>query len=508
MLLSCLVQTDLSAQDAERGVWPSADWAAWGNRDKWENGEISQGPGAVAEFSGSTEQAHAGFVITLGATDVVLGSLIRSGDRGFVMFNKSVEEPGSITFVGEDPLIDAGQTGVRIYARVMGFDGLAKTGAAWLRLENPANSLEGGITVRQGILTGALPGSLGNNVILLEGDYSGLALVEGRFDNSVIIDCARPQLQATSLDGSDGHQSELAGNIEQRGGGGDLAVSATGTRGRLTLSGDNSFGGSVVVGRVDNRGAIVLRASSSTALGSAGGSVFFAADGTKTHDEDALELSGGITVEGKTLTLRGRGAEAAGSLRSTDGDNTWAGDIDLGSLPAATIGVDGGTLVVSGAVSGQDPAVALVKTGTGTLELRGEASHAGGTVIKGGTLVAANPRALAGRSVTVEAGEQAAALAIQGGQTVRTETLTLQGGGAALHFSPVPSNEPMLAVAGKLQGAGTVNIEGDALAPGNYTLLVVGGGREGELTLGRMPAGSAGQLRWQGNNVVLEVKAS
>jgi autotransporter-associated beta strand protein len=491
------------AETGMHSIYPSTTWGAWGDTNLWEGGVVPNEPGAVAEFTGETSEFH--FIVYLSGRNVTVGQLLRTGTRGQMFINPQDVGPelaGSIELAGPEPLVEC-RTPLRIHAPVKGSAGLIKTGPAYLSLEKEGGTLEGDVIVREGHIAFQNPDCAGSIAITLEGNSAGLALGSGTFAWPLKLAAAQSFLLFA---GPAKGQAELSGTISAPDRA-PLVVTTRGNSGCVVLSGDNNFAGPITIGRADKDGPpIALRAASSTALGASGESVVFAADGSKTHDEDALELSGGITVEGKALTLRGRGAEAAGSLRSIGGENVWTGDIDLGALPAATIGVDQDCLVVQGAVTGEDPAVALVKAGAGTLELRGEASHAGGTVIKGGVLLAAHPRALAGRAVTVDATAGPAGLTLKGEQSVRVEGLTLQGP-ASLGFFPVKSNQPMLVVSAALEGTGTVDIEGDAPAPGSYLLLTAGGGRPGELSLGRMPAGASGQLQWQGNNLLLEVKA-
>jgi autotransporter-associated beta strand protein len=142
--------------------------------------------------------------------------------------------------------------------------------------------------------------------------------------------------------------------------------------GRLTLSGNNTFWRGVRVS------AGSLRVKSNNALGNG---VDSANTGTNVLDGASLELVGGVDVAAEHLTLAGDGVEAAGSLRSVSGINTWDGQVVL--FTNATIGVDADSLTVGGVISGTG---SLTKSGPGTLILDAANMHNGGMTVDEGTL--------------------------------------------------------------------------------------------------------------------------
>src|SRR5262249_25752379 len=79
-----------------------------------------------------------------------------------------------------------------------------------------------------------------------------------------------------------------------------------------------------------------------------------------------------------------------GAIRSTSGNNTWAGNVVLGGSPAAVnyFGVDAGSLTITGLISESVSGSGLAKVGAGTLVLAGSSvnTFTGGTTIYQGTL--------------------------------------------------------------------------------------------------------------------------
>ena len=98
-----------------------------------------------------------------------------------------------------------------------------------------------------------------------------------------------------------------------------------------------------------------------------------------------LALDGGITISNRTLNLDGTGVAGAGALRSISGNNTWGGNVNLaGTMQLAYVGVDTGTLTLSGKINGGSST--LQKTGAGTLIISGSGNNQGSTVVGAGTV--------------------------------------------------------------------------------------------------------------------------
>jgi autotransporter-associated beta strand protein len=168
---------------------------------------------------------------------------------------------------------------------------------------------------------------------------------------------------------------------------GALTVTGTTTNGngRLTLSGNNSFSSALAIT------SGIVRATSNTALG-------LTAQGVTVSSGAALEVSGGINVGVKPITLAGTGVGGTGALVSISGVNSLFGGVALSGT--TTVGVTGGTLNLFGVVSGAN---ALTKAGAGVLNLAspGGNTFSGGLTVSAGTALANNQFGTAAGAVTV-----------------------------------------------------------------------------------------------------------
>jgi len=247
-------------------------------------------------------------------------------------------------------------------------------GSLWVQGEDTliltgANTYTGGTTVfvtagaTRGVLQigdGGTTGTLGTGVISLVG--TGAHLSFNRSDSVAV---------ANTIGGQ--------GWISKDGGG------------TLTLSGANTYSGFTEV----NSGVLVV--GHNNALGGT-------TSGTDVYSGAALQITGGRSIGNETLNLYGSGVGNTGALRSMNGTNSWAGQINL--MSAARINSEASsTLFLAGAVSGVnkdltlggdgDIAVSsslslglgkLTKAGTGRLTLNNNNTYTGGTDLNGGRI--------------------------------------------------------------------------------------------------------------------------
>ncbi|MFO1490497.1 MAG: autotransporter-associated beta strand repeat-containing protein [Kiritimatiellia bacterium] len=139
---------------------------------------------------------------------------------------------------------------------------------------------------------------------------------------------------------TNGFSATIGQSLLDGGGGGGLAK--VGGLGTLALTKANAYTGLTSVG------AGVLNIQHDSALGTVAG-------GTQVANSARLEVQGGITVTGETLTLSGPGGtgnDVFGALRGMTGSNTWAGNVVLNTA-GTRIGTNaaGATLTISGPIS-------------------------------------------------------------------------------------------------------------------------------------------------------------
>lgn len=150
---------------------------------------------------------------------------------------------------------------------------------------------------------------------------------------------------------------------------GVLALTKTGA-GTMTLTGDSSYTGITQV----SAGALVV--GSNTALGSTAG-------GTNVSSGARVVLNGGVVVTGETITISGTGGNNNGALQTADGTSAeWAGNIAVAGGEARLGGGVGGTLTVSGVISGGPSTIVLFSRGhNATTVLNAASTYSGDTMM-------------------------------------------------------------------------------------------------------------------------------
>ena len=179
-----------------------------------------------------------------------------------------------------------------------------------------------------------------------------------------------------------------------------------------------------------------------------------------------LSGTGGLTKTGAgTLTLTGANSYSGGTAvtegRLIGDSQSLQGDIANDGTVEFAQGSDGS---YAGALSGTG---GLVKSGSGTLTLTGANSHAGGTSVTGGTLVATGNAAIGTGPLTIGAAEFRA-----GGELSLANAVTLTDSG-----STVNSAGHDIVLSGNLSGPGTLN------KTGSGTLTLTGANSQNGIVL-------------------------
>lgn len=245
-------------------------------------------------------------------------------------------------------------------------------------------------------------------------------------------------------------------------------------------------------------------------------------NGTVLVENGTTVLAGANTYSGSTLIRSGTlvlgSATAAGTSGITLGGGSGTPTLRFGGsytvANAMTMAAGGGTIdtesnaiVLSGALGG---AGGFTKTGTGSLTLTGTGTYAGSTTVNGGLLVVNG--AIGGSGVAVNAGATLggtgtinAATAITGG-TLRAGNLTINGAlslNSASVYAFTPSSLTTVNGTATLGGA-KLTFTTTSFQAQTYTVLTASSGVNGTFTLAGTGGGGASAI-YGTNDVTLTV---
>ena len=286
------------------------------------------------------------------------------------------------------------------YSGTISGKGLGKLGTGQLTLEG-ANTYTGGTLIAGGTLAISADNNLGSTVngsIIIDGGT--LKVLSNMTSARTLI------LAQTELSPGSGGTIETVGDLTLTGTmDGYTTLTKTGS-GALTLQGDQNHTGAIAL----SQGILRIKdgsLASSTVSTSSGTRFLFSGIGSyggTITGGGALEYesAGRFIYTGAATNTGGTKVADGGVLQIGDGGTTGSitGDVALGS---------GGTLTfkrsdsytLGGNVSGDG---IIRQSGTGTLNLSGNNSHTGGTVLDSGTLGLASDTALGAGPLTIKGG--------------------------------------------------------------------------------------------------------
>ncbi|CAA2154511.1 Extracellular serine protease [Methylobacterium brachiatum] len=280
--------------------------------------------------------------------------------------------------------------------------------------------------------------------------------------------------------------------------------------GTTILSGASTYSGTTTIA------GGTLSVADATALGAADGT---ATNGTTVASGATLALQGGIAVGNEALSLAGTGVSDGGALRNVSGDNSYAGAITL--TDNSRIAADADRLTLSGSLAASgggwvltlggvgdgritgtigNTIGSLLKDGTGTWTVTGQATLANEVQSSGGTLTIAEGGRLSnsdgfvghdtGSSGTMTVTGTGSTWINRAGLVVGfggTGTLAIQGGGQVSNRNGT--------IGYFATSSGTVTVTGTGSTWTNNNSLSVGHGGTGTLTVadgGLVSAGANG----------------
>jgi fibronectin-binding autotransporter adhesin len=364
------------------------------------------------------------------ANNITINTSSGSGTRTLAQTGSTAQTLSGAFTMNRDVTINVTGSGLTISGVMSGGSTFTKTGTGSLTLSgSSANTFSAGtVTVSAGTLilnksanTSAIAGRPVDiaSGATLRTDAAGqigsapLVTVSGTFDlngNSQTValagggsvklnGSAASGTLTISNSGSDTFSGTISDNART-----DGAVTKVGT-GTQILSGANAYDGTTTVS------AGVLRIGNASSLGSTTGA-------TTVSTGAVLELSNNIAVGAEALSLSGDGITYGGSLRSVNGNNSWAGNITnnsgarINSDTGSTLTIAGnianaanqtlyfggsGNIVHTGLIIGNRTAGngALYKDGTGNLTLSSDNTQLTGLFrMRGGTVTITNGNSL------------------------------------------------------------------------------------------------------------------
>ena len=360
---------------------------------------------------------------------------------------------GNVTLATADSTITVGLSdSLTLSGVVSGSFGIAKLGAGSLTKSGttsyPGDTTNGAGTLKVGAAN-AIPTGAGKGNVSVTGifDLNGFSTTINGLSGAGTVDNTAAATTPTLTVGNNDQTSTFSGVIQNTAG--TLALTKTGT-GMLTLSGNNTYGGTTTL----NAGTLRV------------------AGGNAIPDTSAVDIS---AVSNATLDLNGTD-ETIGSLV---GSGLIGGDQVILGAGTLTTGGNNASTLFGGVISGTG---GLIKKGTGTFELDGANTYTGPTTITAGTLVLGNDERIANASaVTVAAGatfdlaqytETIGSLAGAGTVTksgTSVDVLFLGGDNTSTTFSGVIQNPAGTLNLAK-QGAGTFTLSNANTYTGSTTV--------------------------------------
>lgn len=472
------VQAQISDSD---GVWETATGAGnWSDDTKWVDGNIAYGDDHTATLSGLTgvtitltEAITISNISTVGWTHPATSWVIASsGSNALILATTVGKNPNG------QPLFNLGanngNTALTISGILAGTQGFEKTGTGRLVISNVNNTFTGGIRLSQGQLYTSNAASLNNNTITLSGGgwlLYATSTTNGAYTSNVVI----AGTTGISLGATTNNKFfSYSGTVSESGGTRDFRITSNGGNQHIRLLSGNTYTGNTLVNSASSVLSVVVRAEHNNAFGLGNSAVIL--NGIDGNDFSAVELANNVTISNKTFDFRGKGRDAAGSLRSVSGNNTWEGNITTGTFGDATVGVDADRLTLSGILSGTG-AGGLTKVGEGTLVLTNDNTYTNGTTVNAGTVRVEHNDALAGGALALGDGTGTDTLNIASGVALNLTDLTLTSSSNFVFELNGVFDATQVNVSGNQLGntTYTVDILDNGIVAGMYTLLQVTG---------------------------------
>ncbi len=302
---------------------------------------------------------------------------------------------------------------------------LIKTGTGTLTLTG-ASTYSGGTTILAGTLIGAsvAANAFGTNTITI-GNSAGGTTAASLLIGTTGLTYANPIVLASTTTGTltigntgTAISTTFSGGVT---GTNNLRINSNATSGTITFSSNpiNNIGtvtatgagtGAITINSVIGSNVTTLTQNSTTAAlilnaaNSYTGATTITAGTLRYGNVNAIPngaSAGNVTVSG-TLDVNGFSPTINGLSGAGIVDN-----VSAGGTPALTIGANNATSTFTGTLRNTTGALAIIKTGTGTLTLSGANTYSGGTRILSGTIIGSSVAANAFGTSTITIGNSA-----------------------------------------------------------------------------------------------------
>ena len=414
MLIASTASAQLFTTTASTANWDSARWST-NPVGPYSSAWVA---GSSASFSTAGNYTFANLYGS-GTAQLLVGN-ITTGSGANVGFTTSSGK--NLNFTSNATTVDTGANSFVNFggANVGGANSVTKTGVGVLALNGASTTYSGGLTINGGTVIATSVNSLGGNAgtgaltIGSNGGTIGSGLVTGvnvttknfatRFSGINLNGDLQLGTTGTWASNSDAASMSFGNSVALTGGTRTITLGSsgtqtfsgiisgvsllkvaaigTGTAGTLALSGNNTYSGGTEI-----NGAILQVSGNDTVLGTGATTL------TGTDPAELKIEGGGLTLANSVSIANSTGVK---TISATGGSSTMSGNIvsaetDNGQF---ILGSDGGTLTVSGAISGAGGLRIGSASLNGTVELSGNNTYSGLTSIDTGTLLISSANAI------------------------------------------------------------------------------------------------------------------
>ena len=346
----------------------------------------------VAAFLATPEVRATNYYWDINGTTAGFGAIAGTWNGTNAFWNTSntggagtvIAAPGS----GDDLFVNGGTTGTITISGAQSASSVTLSVNVAKTISGGTSLTIGGTGTNSGLFSSASTTTISTPIILNASSTAITFRNTGAvFTIGATTGAATSGTQTISAEANSGSSLTLNGAIGNGGGGGNVAVTYSGTSsGGFVVSGNSTYSGGTTINSTGTTG--ILAVTTATGFGSGtvtinGGSLRATVNGTGTTLGNAVTLGGNFT---------------AASIAGGEKNLTFTGSVTL--TGSRTITANLGTLVstealvFSGVIGDGGSSFGLTQIGTGNLKLSGANTYRGDTIISNGKVILGNALAL------------------------------------------------------------------------------------------------------------------